>query len=103
MKGLPSLSADCKILIDFVSIQPQLDWTALSLVWKGGLKKKMVRGVCGPYHLWGLYRESALFYFLSSGPKVNPERRIELPLSGLWGLDATRICERARTPITYTH
>ena len=59
MRDLPSLSADCKILISLILLKfshSLLDWTALSLsCWfflaGGGFFKNIFRGVCGPCHL----------------------------------------------------
>ena len=59
----------CKILISLILFKFShsiLNWTNLSrfffFFWGGGFN--ICKGVCGPYHLKGLYSESALFYLL---------------------------------------
>ena len=60
--------ADCKILISPILYKFShsiLDWTASSCNFREFFLN-ILRGVCGPYQLLGLYSESALFFIYCS-------------------------------------
>ena len=60
-EGFPRLSDDCKILINFVEIQPKyIRLNGLVVELFGNI----FRGAYRQYHSYGLYSESELIYFL---------------------------------------